>query len=211
MKKFFNLKQLLVVVCIMLCGNALALGRVSRACNFYNIPYGLKNTAAIFFVEVVGAQPWVLELPGYSDEDQQDYWILESLTTDYIRTRYYLYAQSTAYYITGVSYINAYEEILYLKQWSNYSTPWTAETVPEAIKNDPRFSQFWANRRYLFSARAGNPAIVMKITGAHGGGKFLVKGRHSYYDPAGKITVDYGETEAFSCNLSNVGMGFFDR
>ncbi len=191
--------------------NAFALGKVSRACNFNTIPWGLKNVAATFFVKVIGAQPWVLGLPDLSDEDQKDYWILESLTTDIIYQKYYLYAAAHVYTIIG--FVDDHQSNLnvYVKHWKSYESPWTSETVPDAIKADPLFTPYFANRRYLYSARAGDPAIVMKIQGAHGGQRFLVQGKHSYYDAASKLTADYGSSQATNCNLPSTGFGLFDR
>ncbi|MQA40661.1 hypothetical protein [Rugamonas aquatica] len=188
------------------CGDVLALGAVSRACQFSQIPTGMKNLAVRFF-KAVGADDWVLSLPGKSNDIQNKYWILESLTTDYGRAKYYLYADSSVY-----GYMD-YIESPWYHNWIHYTTyvseKWTAETVSQALKLNPDFSPYYANRGDLYSARAGNPGIVEEVR--FGFQKFVVMGEHFYFDPATQVTVRLKETRANDCNIPNLGFGFFDR
>ena len=82
---------------LFLCmDTAFALGQVSRACQFSTIPSELKPVAAAFFY-AVGADADVLTLPAQTRDVQATKWVLESLTTDYGRVRYMLFATRVLY------------------------------------------------------------------------------------------------------------------
>ncbi|UUZ56493.1 hypothetical protein LP419_15660 [Massilia sp. H-1] len=78
--------------------NANALDGVSCACRFSNLSasFGVQEVAARFFY-AIGAPQSVLGLPDASLEEKKKWWVLESLTVDAARARYYLYATSVVY------------------------------------------------------------------------------------------------------------------
>lgn len=187
---------------------ALALGAVSRACRFSDIPSSLKPVAGAFFT-AIGGSSYSAVLPFTSIAEQGRYWIMESLTTDYLRTRYYLYAQNTTYernpFVDSANY-NKWQII------GGYSSPvWTAETVSDALKAAPRFSPYFANRGLLFSARAGDPKII--TTDDWPSTQRATLGHHWYYDPVSKVAARMSDTTAYDCNLGDYGFGhgIFDR
>lgn len=200
---------LLLLTAASFSTEAFALGAVSRACKFSDIPSALKSVAGQFFVAIGGA-PIAKDLPNRSLSEQATYWIMESLTTDYVRQRYYLYAETTSYTK------NPYPESANYNKWQisggDVSTIWTAETVSDALKADPRFSPYWANRGPLFSARAGDARIVVYYASVAGVQRATI-GHHWYYDPVSKVTSRMSDTVAFDCNLGDwgYGKGIFDR
>jgi len=178
--------------------DAYALGAVSRACQFSTLNTAQQIVAAPFFV-AMGAPTNILTLPGKSTSEQQKYWVRESITTDYGRVRYFLYAQSASY---TYNYNNSRYEL-----FASYSSGWAAEQVAEYLQLDPNFSKFYANRGLLYSARAGRSEIITP----DGNFTFGVAGKHIYYDPVSKNVVALADTFATDCNLSNWGVGLFDR
>lgn len=199
----------LILCCLCLNSSAFAIGTVSRACAFSNIPTGLKNIAAKFFVNL-GADPSTLNLPNAAIDTQSRYYVLESLTTDYGRARYFLYAVAGIYAPT----VDSSGTVLL----ATYKTEWTSQQVSKAIMNDPDYAPYYLNRENLFSARAGYDGIIQRWywqDGVDAGYshpiKFVVAGQHAYYDPVTKAVVQLANTRATDCNLSNLGFGFFDR
>jgi hypothetical protein len=195
--------------------SASALGQLSRACQFYTIPSELKPIAAAFFY-ALGADADVLTLPAQSAQVQATKWVLESLTTDYGRVRYLLFATRIVYGGTGVNLDTGL--LNYTRQrYLDMSSQWTSEQISDAMKADPKFSYYYLNRGILASARAGNPKIVdtMPYTEptAIDALAYLVVGYHWYYDPVGKQVVRLADSQANTCNLRNMGLGtgLFDR
>lgn len=186
--------------------DAHALGAVSRACQFSTLPSFAKGIAVQFF-EAMGAHPNVLSLPNESLNIQKQYWINESLTTDYLKTRYYLYASADIYGFVANPASSHYG------QWqfhTGYQSPqWTAEEISEDMKRAPNFAPYYANRGDLYSARAGHPFIVEQ-PGAHWG-RFIVLGTHYYYDHVNKLPGKLRDTKAGDCNIFDWGVGLFDR
>jgi len=177
--------------------DASALGQLSRACRFDTIPTGLKNISVRFFY-ALGAPESVKTLPQLDSFHQSYYWINESLTTDYLRARYYLYAMSWT-----IGYVEPNIQTL-----EEYKSPWGAQLISQLMKADPYFAPYYVNRETLFSARAGDPEIVR-----YDMWKFqpvldkLTLGAHFYYDPNSKQTTRLPNTSARDCNLSNWGIG----
>jgi hypothetical protein len=207
-KAFFH--SSIVLTFLMVNSSAFAVGTVSRACAFSKIPTGLKTVAANFFVKL-GADENILNLPNAPIDIQNRYYVLESLTTDYGFARYYLFAASGVY---GPTSFGANTN----KLLAAYKTEWTSEQVSEAIRNDPYISPYYVNREYLFSARAGYDKIIQRwywLDGVDSANRFpinfKVRGWHSYYDPVTKTVVNLPSTTATDCNLSNLGIGIFDR
>src|SRR5262245_54254699 len=96
------LKTAFCCVLLSYTGSCFALGAVSRACNFYWIPVGAQTVAARFFY-ALGADEFVLSLPNADVATQAQYWINESLTTDYGSVRYYLFAVRNLYQMQSLS------------------------------------------------------------------------------------------------------------
>lgn len=209
-KKSFLIKYLFAV-CLGLSNHSVySLGKVSRACPVADIPTGLK-TAALQFFEVIGDASIGSLTPIVNKAyiDQKKYYILESLTTDYLQARYYLYAENRARRI----YIpfNIYQSIINTDY--NYKSTWTPSSLPESIFLDPRFNIFFANRQYLYSSRAGNSKIVeyFPIDDNIARQTFEVVGRHYYLDPINNAQTYLGVSKARDCNLSNWGFTLADR
>lgn len=189
-------------------------GKFSRACRFDQIPFGTKYIAAKFFVKM-GANPEFGDLASKLGDEQAMYWVNEALTTDYFQVRYFLFAKANVY-ATG-PYGNA-DPNLYNLRFS-YASKWSVEEVKKAIQSDPLFAPSYANRGPApwYSARAGESGILQRwyLTNFPNTpaplNTILVVGRHFYYDPVNKSTVDLGETRAKDCNLTNLGFGIFDR
>lgn len=195
-----------LVLALLIGRDALALGAVSRACQFSTLPTGTKGIAVQFF-EAIGADAWTLSLPDESSWIQSKWWINEALTTDYIRQRYYLYAIAEVYGQVVEPESTFYGQWKYYKSYR--SPKWTSETVSEQMKRDPTFSPYYANRGDLYSARAGE-LYIFEQPSSHFG-KFIVLGAHFYFDPVSKITARLPDTRARDCNLGNWGFGLFDR
>lgn len=195
-------KTLLAGALLLACAQqASALSGVSRACRFGDLPLGSKTVAANFFV-ALGADPSNLELPNAPDSVQRSKYILESLTTDYGRVRYFLYASSAHYY---------YASTYYGPLWYNFrvmKTTWTAQQVADALKVHPTFQPFYYNRGLLYSARAGASGILEEFSPSM---QFRVKGRHYFYDAATKVATELTPTSANDCNLTNWGIELFNR
>lgn len=207
----FKLRQFFLLVTGVLCfyeNSALALGQVSRACQFSTIPSELKPVAAAFFY-AVGADADVLTLPAQTRNAQATKWVLESLTTDYGRVRYMLFATRVLYAKGG--YKQSTNQVVYINQNQPISSQWTAEQISDAMMADPKFSNYYLNRGVLYSARAGNPKIVdtnqYTTADAESALNYLVVGYHWYYDPVGKNIVRLADSQANTCNLGNLGLG----
>lgn len=200
---------------MLFMNSACALSQLSRACQFYSIPTELKPVAAAFFY-ALGADADVLTLPAQSAQTQANKFILESLTTDYGRVRYLLFASRVVYASTGVIY-STNLRIYSRSRTYDMNSQWTSEQISDAMKADPKFSYYYLNRGVLTSARAGHPKIIESITNAgtdtYGSQQFMVTGLHWYYDPVGKQIVRLPDSQANTCNLGNIGLGtgLFDR
>lgn len=184
---------------------AFALNGVSRACRFDLIPSIAKDPAVLLFQMLGSKFPSLSLLPSKSLAEQSDHWILESITTDYGSVRYYLFAENRIYerrYQSDGSSI--------FPQFGWYTSPgWTALTVRREMYEDSRLAIFFANRGFLYSARAGHPDIVEKFSRNTSSlpRYFGVKGRHYYYDPANKVVGKIGDSQATDCNLGQWGFG----
>lgn len=193
----------------LISGNAYALGAVSRACQFSTLPSAVKAPAVLFF-QAVGAPLSVLQLPGMSDQKQKEYWINESVTTDYIKVRYYLFAIANVY-----GYVHD-PLSTYYGMWqyaTGYASPkWTAEEISQDMQLDARFNIYYRNRGPFYSARAGHSEIVIAQNMVRWG-RFVVLGTHNYYDPVVKVSGTLRGTKAADCNLGEWGAdkGMFDR
>ena len=190
---------------------AMAVDKFSRACNFTSIPYGSRTVAAEFFVQM-GADTSVRNLPNQPLNEQEMWWILESLTTDYFSVRYYLFASSRLYW--GKYSNDVYGPYTDYNFVRKYDSKWSADEVLARIRTDPTFKPYYANRgpAPFYSARAGDPRIVTREVDAKTADRVMVVGKHSYYDPVSKVMVDAGQTVAFGCNLSEFGQyGLFNR
>lgn len=204
------LKKILQTTALYLFVNyAFAVGGVSRACRFDTIPEGLKNISAAFFV-ALGAPNSVLDIPSLPLEQQSNYYILESITTDYGHVRYWLFATSGQYLTVYHDWDpnQPYRPELF----RTFQTEWTAEQVSAVTTLNPKFASFFTNRGFLYSARAGSSEIVENMGGFNNRpypDRFHVVGRHYYFDPASKAMYEVARSKASDCNLKD--WGFFDR
>lgn len=196
----------ITVLLTAIAGNAHALGAVSRACRFDDIPFGTKWLAARFFY-AAGAPRSVLTLRDLPSEDQRKNFILEAITTDYLRARYWLYA------VASVSALQPWNPDTgqYYDKWDYvttfYSPSWIPQQISDAMRNDSFFAPYYANRQVLFSARAGDPKIVVDMSSWIDSGhtKFRVTGYHYYFDFANGVTNQLPNTVASDCNLPDLG------
>lgn len=205
-------KIMLTFIAAFECSNAHALGAVSRACQFSTIPTIALKSLAVSFFTAVGAPMSTLNLVGASDAEQRTWWTNESLTTDYVEARYYLYAHADVYRLYRVS-----QGSVPAGNWAymtGYSSPgWGASRISRAMQSDSRFSKYYQNRGPLYSARAGNPNIVEKLDVTQYASAYAVVGSHTYYDPVTKYTWAMQDTRAIDCNLPDFGQenkGLFD-
>lgn len=209
-KKITLIKYFFIVCLSLPIHSVYALGKISRACPVADIPAGLK-TAALQFFEVIGDSSIgsLTPIASKTYNDQSKYYILESLTTDYLQARYYLYAENR----TRKIYIpfNIYQSVINTDYI--YKSTWIASSLPDSLLVDPRFNIFFANRQYLYSARAGNPKIVeyFPIDDNIARQTFEVVGRHYYIDPINNSQIYLGVSKARDCNLSNWGFTLADR
>lgn len=200
-------KAILCALFLSLSGNALALNMFSRACPFSEIPStaGLR-TAAIVLSALLSTRPdYPLDYmlaAGYNDF--QNDWAHESITTDYVNVRYYLYAEHWTWFRTcsGSQCTNQVAD-------KYQSDGWVAETIPQPLLGMTNLSIFFANRAFLYSARAGWPGIIVHWNPPQPGTTRLSAstGRHYYYDPVGNQQVFLGTTVAYNCNLTQWGFG----
>lgn len=198
-KKIFSmLSAVLLITCAQ---QASALSGVSRACRFADLPTLAKPVAAKFFV-ALGADQSNLDLPGAADSVQRGRYILESLTTDYGRVRYFLYASSAHYYYASTNFGPLWYNFRIMK------TVWTAQQVADALKVHPTFQPYYYNRQLLYSARAGASHIVEEFSPTM---QFKVRGRHYFYDASTKRATELQPSSATDCNLANWGIELFDR
>lgn len=176
-----------------------ALGMVSRACNFRDLPTVIKAPALILF-QYLGMPEGLRNISSLSLSDQGHYWIHESITTDYGNLRYYLFAQNEVYVFRTK---NDYYPYFH----SAYRSPWAAQTLDQRIFPDSRLSVFNFNRGLgiLSSARAGHPEIIRR-TAESEFGSFYVLGQHYYYDAVSKVQAHLGTTSAYDCNLTQWGL-----
>lgn len=202
-------KVIQVIILLFVFNNAFAVGGVSRACRFDTIPTGMKTLAATFFV-ALGAPTSVLDIPKMTPLDQSKYFILESITTDYGHVRYWLFATSGQYYTIYTNWNPSQPNRPSL--FRTLQTNWTAMQVSAVTQLSPTFAAIFANRGPLYSARAGSPDIVEKLSGFDSRpypDLFKVVGRHYFYDPSSKAVYEVARSSASDCNLTD--WGFFDR
>lgn len=196
------------VLLLLASNDALALGKVSRACNFATLPYGTKTVASLFF-SLLGAPSYVQNLADAPLTTQQQKWILESLTTDYGSARYYLYAESAQFRWN-------YPDPLFnpTGNWWKMrvlASHMESSVVSDAIKAYPTLSIFYANRMLLFSARAGAKSIVEDLGWP---AQFRVEGKHMYQDAGSPTGTWLSNTVATDCNITDWGLegaGIFNR
>lgn len=200
------MKSLIRALLVLLClesTSAIAVDGISRACPFDQIPLGTKSIAAQLLIEI-GAPPSIANIPSFSISDQHKYWVLESLTTDYLRVRYWLFAASAQYKLSVDSFGN-----FSYSHFRTITSEWTATQISQAIQADPKYQPFFLNRGLLYSARAGMNAIVEYFPDTAGIAKpFYVVGVHYYYDPVNKTISNSSSSTATSCNLTQWGFGY---
>ncbi len=133
-----------------------------------------------------------------SPAEQEKYWILESITTDFFAFEYLLFAEAVVRRNAGMWYTEA-----------NYKSPWTAEIFDGRMTADSRLAIFNFNRGPFYSARAGHPEILQYYATSTSGvsrDAFFVRGAHYYYDPASRRIGQIAASEASDCNLGQWGI-----
>lgn len=194
-------------------GEPAALGKITRTCNFTEIP-PLSKSDVLHLSRSLGMPESLLDLGARSTDEQSRYWSLESITTDYGSLRYYLFAENRIYRkkVKGI-YISTLFEV-------GYNSPWAAQSLPPQIKNDTSLNTvFNFNRRVLFSARAGHADIWQrweKVYPENGTDTMWVVGKHYYFDPLTQFQGYLGSTSIYSKNVGGAGCdlanwGFEDR
>ena len=196
-----NLKRFVIALAVLSASSSFALGGLSRACNFRDIPPQLQSPALVLFAYLDMPQKY-LDLPSRSEDEKKQHWILESITTDYGSLRYYLFVENEVYRLKG-SQTNA--EFFRV---TGYRSPWAAQSLDPRIFPDSRLSVFNFNRGTLFSARAGHKDIVQfysKTLSWREVDWFRVVGKHYYFDPVSKSQGYIGKSDATDCALSQWG------
>jgi hypothetical protein len=182
--------------CLLFLSEAQALGTFSRACRFDQIPNGLQTIAATFFT-LLGAPSWVRDLPNHQQKDR--YWILESITTDYTSTQYYLGARHTVYQWHQGNYAGWLSKL-------TRDSGLARDQLDPSVLTDDKFRIFTKNRGLLFSARAGSAEIVERTDNIAGANplfnRWRVVGHHYYYDPRTRRNFVLTGSVAEDCNLS---------
>jgi len=213
MKYIFRFSVVAAILFLSYLGDASALGKISRACNFTEIPDSLK-LPVVRLSRSLGMPESLLNLYQRTTDEQSRYWVLESLTTDYGSLRYYLFAESRIYRNkpNGVTVGMLFEV--------GYKSPWAAQSLPAEIKNDSSLNTiFHFNRNVLFSARAGHADIWQrwdKVLETNGTDSMWVMGKHYYFDPLSQSQGYLGTTSIYSKNTGGLGCdlthwGFEDR
>jgi len=208
----------LAAACTVYQSPSLALGFFGRACPVADIPSVLKLPAMSFF-EAIGDAPSrsLTNITTLSTAEQYKYWIHEAITADYANVRFYLYAELDLYVWDSTMWCLTPTGCAW-KGWTfvkNYRSPgaygWGATALSKETLEDPQYSIFLANRRYMYSQRAGEANIVRywpRFAGTEAGrnsDSFLVKSQHHYYDPSNKQYVFLGTYKAYDCNLTEWG------
>lgn len=188
-------KIILLCACVLFFSEAKALGTFSRACRFDQIPNGLQTIAATFFT-LLGAPSWVRDLPNHAQKDR--YWILESITTDYTSTQYYLGARHTVYQWHQGNYAGWLQKL-------TRDSGLARDQLDSSVLTDDKFKIFTKNRGLLFSARAGSAEIVERTDNIAGANplfnRWRVAGHHYYYDPKTRRNFVLNGSVAEDCNL----------
>lgn len=213
-------KKIIIIIIISFSSNAaFSVSKVSRSCNIGDIPSNLR-VPVLSLLEVIGEAPIGSLTPianfgnlVYTIPELRKYWVFESFTTDYLKNRYYLYAEAQLQrdWYNGVTGF-------FLRDFKIYKSPgFDLRSISTETFNDIKFSSIFSNRGapILANARAGHPNIVERWeypnnVGYSNGSPILsytVTGRHYYYDPSTKQTFDLGYSQAVDCNLSNLGVG----
>jgi hypothetical protein len=165
-------------------------------------------------VDLIGAAPAGSfdYLRTASNQSLRGHYIFESLTVDYFSVRYVLYAENQVYVLycpPGTTSAN--NTCTYRVEYAHKSVGptnpngWIAQTLNSLVVNDVRLSVFFANRAFLYSARAGHPNLIQNF----GHTVFIaptVVGHHSYRDQLGS-EIYLGKSVARNCNLSEWGFG----
>lgn len=179
-----------------------ALAGISRACPFSELPALLKAPFAALAPAIGTASPWAFYgLTTATATEQARWWVLESLTIDWFAAKYWLYSENKAYYRDTVNINNAWLPFRVQKSGAG----WTAERIPDSVLNDSTFAIFFANRQFLYSARAGNPVILERLNDPDSY-RYRVDGSHYYYDPVSKTQGRLPNTIAVDCNLNSWGI-----
>lgn len=202
-----ELKSLLLAVTLCTCTfNSFALAGFSRACGWDELPAAVEYPAVLAFDAMGAAGSRAVLDQAYRASRQQkgQYWIHESITTDYGSARYYLFAESRVYRL----YDDPGYQVTPHQVAAYGSSGWVANKVAPELLEDSRLAIFFFNRKLLTSARSGHPNIVEHWPPARAGvrDEFTVIGRHAYYDPKSRVIGYLPGSKAGDCNLTEWGI-----
>jgi hypothetical protein len=176
-----------------------ALASASRACRYDWISEKNKPFVEYLFYLAGAKVKDIWGVKKLSKAEQSKRWILESLTFDYGEARYYLYAKAAIYYRMR----NTNGTYTYTPTGESYESPgWTSKTVSDAIRLDNKLDIFYHNRATLYSARAGHQNIVEYRDPTV---SWYVIGKHRFYDPDTRRSLDLPDTSAINCNEGELG------
>ena len=222
--KFVNFRPVLAFlysfgVLTLASQNSYAQTGFSRACRFSDVSSVLQQRVAKFSVDYLAAPTWIQYYAAATDPTiasyKQGIWALESLTVDYIRTRYYLWASS-------VHYKNSPSEPTVFRPFRDYQAPWATNawnSAALAALLSSEYQIFDSNNqgKIAYSARAGAPNVwEMWVSYGLAGDqpfytKFKVFGAHYYWDPNSKQIVFIGTSTASDCNFGTWGIFSYPR
>lgn len=194
-------------VLALACLPAAAVTGFSRACRFSAL-YTPAQRFLVSFIYLTGSAPWgkfdnLLNAPVTT---QANYCVLESITTNYADTRYYLYAENKVY-----RYYDARGQ--FVLQIGYKSPGFITATLPDAVLRNQELFPYFANRGYgtFANARAGDPEILRywspnPKSATLPTDDFEVEGQHAYFDAVSGQTMNAGYSFARDCNLGEWGL-----
>jgi hypothetical protein len=212
-KKTIFLSIVMSIAPYIMLKDASAVGAISRACQFNKIPPSLQNLSSDFFIAVGAPVDLIRKIISIENPTiDPKYWILESLTTNYLNNQYYLYAVSDQY-TSGIE--GGARSFIWFRRFN--SPGWGAQEISKDMRESDKWKIFYANRGIWMSQRAGVSTIVEDASPFYKPNEdhsFAVRGQHYYYDPVSKTTVRLKDTVAIDCNMKDFGVkdkGLFDR
>lgn len=199
--KFY--KPLIFSLLLSVSSSSFALGAVSRACFVSELSDNNLASPALLLFRYLGMPIHFYEVRNKSKRQQEEYAILESITTDYGLVRYYLFAASRAYKMFKDPFYGTTE----WRPHAQYESQWGATTMDPEVLKDSRLAMFWHNRNITSSVRAGSPDFVEQISfrSDEMRARMVVTGKHWYWDPSTKTGGSLPDTTAFDCNLYEMG------
>lgn len=218
MRRISTTPSLVAAATAFLAANVGAQNFFSRSCALEDIPAALRPPLFLL-VDLIGAAPSGTfdYLKTADSRGMRNHYIFESLTVDYFNVRYVLYAENQVYvlYCPGAPQTannTCSYRIDHTFKSGGPANPngWVAQTLDSLVIGDIRLNVFFANRAFLYSARAGHPNLIQDLRRPEVAGRFYVNptvvGHHSYRDQVGS-EIYLGKSVARDCNLGEWGFG----